>query len=82
MECSHDCHGRVTTQSSLTNIRAVSAQINPLSGGVANDSGYWKLRSLTPTVVPLPAAMPLFLSGIARLGAWARRRKVTPRYFR
>lgn len=64
-------------QSMLTNIQAVSAQINPASGGVANDSGYWKLQSLTP--VPLPAAMPLLLSGIAGLGALVRRRKLTLR---
>jgi hypothetical protein len=66
-------------QSTLTNIQSVSAQINPASGGVANDSGYWELQSLTPIVVPLPAALPLLLSGIAGLGAIVRRRKVTLR---
>ncbi len=38
------------------------------------DSGYWKLASMTS--VPLPAALPLLLSGITGLMLFARRRRV------
>jgi hypothetical protein len=53
---------------SLTsNLGLASNQMN----GV-NDSGYWTLDSLTP--VPLPAGLPLLLSGLVALGAMRRRR--------
>jgi hypothetical protein len=44
--------------------------------GSTEEGGYWELVSATP--VPLPAALPLLLSGFAGLGALARRRKVAP----
>jgi PEP-CTERM motif len=37
------------------------------------DGGYWELQSVT--TVPLPAALPLLLSGIGAIGAMARRRR-------
>jgi hypothetical protein len=67
-------HGTTPTQLSLvaarglpTNVGAVSFQYN----GV-NDSGVWQLESLTP--VPLPAGLPLLLSGLGLLGMNVRRR--------
>jgi hypothetical protein len=60
------------SQGMMFNIQVANNLINPASGGVANDFGYWKLESLTP--VPLPAALPLLLSGLGLFGA-ARRRK-------
>jgi hypothetical protein len=39
------------------------------------EGGYWEL---TPASVPLPAALPLLLSGIAGLGVFALRRKFAP----
>ena len=59
------------SQGTLFNIQVDNNQINPASGGVSNDFGYWKLESLTP--VPLPAALPLLLSGLG-LVALRRRR--------
>jgi hypothetical protein len=38
------------------------------------DGGYWELASVTP--VPLNPALPLFLSSIAGLGVFARRRTI------
>ena len=58
------------SQGTLFNIQVANNLINPASGGVANDFGYWKLESLTP--VPLPAGLPLLLSG---LGIVAMRRR-------
>jgi hypothetical protein len=67
-------HGTNPTQLSLveakglpTNVGAVSYQYN----GV-NDSGVWQLESLT--AVPLPAGLPLLLSGLGLLGMSFRRR--------
>jgi len=62
------------SQGTLFNIQVANNLINPGSGGVANDFGYWKLDSLTP--VPLPAALPLLLAGLGALGV-ARRRSST-----
>lgn len=45
------------------------------TGPVYEDGGYWKLET---QAVPLPAALPLLLSGIGGLGALVRRRKITP----
>jgi hypothetical protein len=52
-----------------TNVTQANNQLTPFSGqGTAsNDFGYWKLNSLAP--VPLPAALPLLLSGLALTGA-------------
>jgi hypothetical protein len=59
------------SQGTLFNIQVDNNQINPASGGVSNDFGYWKLESLTP--VPVPAALPLLLSGLGMLGVVRRR---------
>jgi hypothetical protein len=57
----------VEAQGLATNVQAASYQYN----GV-NDSGVWQLESLTP--VPLPAGLPLLLSGLGLLGMNFRRR--------
>ena len=59
------------SQGTLFNIQVSNNLINPASGGVSNDFGYWKLESLTP--VPLPAALPLLMSGLGMLAAVRRR---------
>ena len=64
------------SQGTLFNIQVANNLINPASGGVSNDFGYWKLESLTP--VPLPAALPLLLSGLGLIGAARRRWKASP----
>jgi hypothetical protein len=67
-------YGTTPTQLSLvegqglpTNVGAVSYQYNGVS-----DSGVWQLESLTP--VPLPAGLPLLLSGLGLLAMNFRRR--------
>jgi hypothetical protein len=50
-----------------TNVQAASYQYNGVS-----DSGVWQLQSLTP--VPLPAGLPLLLSGLGLVGMNLRRR--------
>jgi hypothetical protein len=59
------------SQGTLFNIQVANNLINPASGGVSNDFGYWKLESLTP--VPLPAALPLLLSGLGMIAMRRRR---------
>lgn len=59
------------SQGTLFNIQVDNNQINPATGGVSNDFGYWKLESLTP--VPLPAALPLLLSGLGMVALRRRR---------
>lgn len=59
------------SQGTLFNIQVDNNQINPATGGVANDFGYWKLESLT--TVPLPAALPLLLSGLGMIAMRRRR---------
>lgn len=59
------------SQGTLFNIQMDNNLINPASGGVSNDFGYWKLESLTP--VPLPAALPLLLSGLGMIAVRRRR---------
>jgi hypothetical protein len=40
----------------------------------SNDAGYWRMGSfVTATVVPVPAALPLLLSGLVAFGGLARR---------
>jgi hypothetical protein len=40
----------------------------------SNDAGYWRMTSFNPPTVPVPAALPLLLSGLAGLaGVIARR---------
>ena len=60
------------SQGTLFNIQVANNLINPASGGVSNDFGYWKLESLTP--VPVPAALPLLLSGLGLIRVTRRRR--------
>ena len=60
------------SQGTLFNIQVANNLINPASGGVSNDFGYWKLESLTP--VPLPAGLPLLVSGLGVIGVLRRRR--------
>ncbi len=59
------------SQGTLFNIQVANNLINPASGGVSNDFGYWKLESLTP--VPLPAGLPLLLSGLGMIAMRRRR---------
>jgi hypothetical protein len=61
----------VEAQGSATNVQPDSFQYN----GV-NDSGVWQLESLTP--VPLPAGLPLLLSGLGIFGMSLRRRIASP----
>jgi hypothetical protein len=65
-------------QSSVTNIQPESNQITAIVNGQSvqtDDSGYWKLESLTPT--PLPAGLPLLLSGLGVMAVMFRRRVAT-----
>jgi hypothetical protein len=55
---------------SLSSTSTLGLASNQMNG--VNDSGYWKLNSLTS--VPLPAGLPLLLSGLGVLGAMRRRR--------
>jgi hypothetical protein len=41
----------------------------------SNDSGYWRMSSFEATVVPLPAALPLLVTGLASLGGLAAFRR-------
>jgi hypothetical protein len=41
----------------------------------SNDSGYWHMKSFDVAVVPLPAALPLLLSGLAAFGGVVTRRR-------
>jgi hypothetical protein len=44
----------------------------------SNDAGYWRLTSFSAPTVPLPAALPLLISGLGALGGMvARRRRVS-----
>jgi hypothetical protein len=57
------------------NVAPGSNNVTPGIGGPAAsvDAGYWELQ---PTAVPVPAALPLLLSGIGGLAMLGRRRKL------
>jgi hypothetical protein len=59
------------------NVALGSNNVTPGTGGPAAsvDAGYWELQ---PTAVPVPAALPLLLSGVGGLAMLARRRKLQP----
>jgi len=56
-----------------SNVGLAGAGLTPFVGNPANDSGHWLLTSFVPAV-PLPAALPLLLSGLAGLGGVVARR--------
>lgn len=60
-----------------TNVQQASNQVTPFFPPYlgSNDSGYWRLWSLTLNPVPLPAALPLLLSGLAGFGGLVARRR-------
>ena len=66
--------GTSPTQLSLTETQGLPTNVQPASYQYNNvsDSGVWQLESLTP--VPLPAGLPLVLSGLGLLGITLRRR--------
>jgi hypothetical protein len=55
---------------------------NLFTQGLFDPSGFIEISgnfTVTPTVTPLPAALPLFASGLGALALLARRRKLHPR---
>ncbi len=58
---------------SANNVGQASNLITPTLGSASNDAGYWVLQSLEP--VPLPAGLPLLVSGLGMIGAMWRRRR-------
>jgi hypothetical protein len=55
-----------------TNTGVFAANVNTSQAAFDNVPGAW---SLTPAPVPLPAALPLIISGLGLFGAAARRRR-------
>jgi hypothetical protein len=69
---------------SIANAAGLVGNVGPSSAGItpqasqgvaANDAGYWVLNSSVTTPVPVPAALPLLLSGLAGFAALGRRRR-------
>ncbi len=73
--------GNVAGTAGATFANGVANGGNSFNGTAAypavTDGGYWQLASVT--TVPLPAALPLLLSGLGMTGLFGRRRRLEPR---